>query len=218
MEAPRKPARRVVIPPGYRPARPSAECEAEHERAAERVKAAIEIGKACFARLSREFGEPTAKLVMKRFAEIPAAAAPPAPAPRPPQAVTLPPVAKIEAMTQGKVCQWWRRIQDNGQIFEGEQKRSFDALAKRYFEGDGYQGEVPPMPPPLKQKGAVRRSAPKAAELPAMFDALKAKHPKFNKPKIAQIIFDQPNGKLYGKSADAIERAERNWRKKNRKV
>jgi hypothetical protein len=133
------------------------------------------------------------------------------------QDVELPPAAEIKAMADRRVRTWWRRIQDNGQAFEGDQKQSLIALAERYLKCGGYQGSIPPMPPPLKKIGARRRNTPKAAELPAMFKALKIKHPRLSYQRIAEIIAKQ-HGTVYGKSAEAIERAEREWRKKNRKV
>jgi hypothetical protein len=210
----RKPPGRPIVP---REGQPD-EYDAMAASAATRVKAAIEIGEACFARLCRDFGEPTARLVMKRchdFAEAPEPTAPPAPMSR--QTVVLPSADKIRAMTYRKVCQWWRRIQDNAQVFEGDQRESLKVLATRYADGKGYQGRIPPLPPPLKKKGASRRITPKGAELPAMFDALKLKHPTFSKTRIAEIIAKQ-RGTTYGKSAEAIERTERTWRKKNRKI
>jgi hypothetical protein len=215
MKTPRK---RVIIPLRYRPSPPTVEYDIRAERAQVRLKAAIEIAEACFARLCREFGEPAARLAMKRCHDFAKAPPPDAPRPREPQDVKLPPVAEIETtMSDHQVRTWWRRIQDNRQVFEGGQKESLAALARRYRECGGYQRDIPPPPPPLKKKGARRRNTPKAAELPAMFEALKAKHPRFSNPRIAESIFKE-HGAIYGKSVEAIERAERNWRKKNRKV
>jgi hypothetical protein len=187
-----------------------------------RVKAAIEIGEACFAKLCREFGEPTARLVMKRCADITEAPAPVRP-PRKLQDVKLPPAAEIEAMTCHKVCEWWRRIQDNGQVFEGGQKQSLTALAKRYRECDGYQGSILLMPLPFKQKGASRKVRPPAAELPAMFDLSnpqsafsieKAKrNGRLTKERFAELVIEQ-HGTKYGPTVEAVLRNLRRWQQK----
>ena len=91
-------------------------------------------------------------------------------------------------------------------------------MALRYKDVGGNPSDFDENLLPIKKKGAKRRAPPTAAELPAMFAALKIKHPRFSNGRIAEIIAARPDGAAYGKSAEAIERAEREWRKKNRKI
>lgn len=125
----------------------------------------------------------------------------------------LPTKAKQDAMNREEICRWWARFANTDQAYDERAHHLF----RRYLAFGGQPEGFNPNLPPIKKKGARRRNAPKAAELPAMFDALKMKHPSFNKPRIAEIIAEQ-TGTIYAKSAGAIERAERKWRKKNRKV
>ena len=125
----------------------------------------------------------------------------------------LPSIAQIDAMSRDQICRWYERFARIDQAYDERAAR----LLARYisFRGPakGFKRNVPP----IKPKGARRRGAPRAAELPAMFEALKMKHPTFSKADMAEAVFKQ-HGSIYGKSAEAVERAERNQRKKNRKV
>jgi hypothetical protein len=186
--------------------------------ASERIAGPLGRARILFKNISRKLDVPTAKMIFQLCAhEASGEAAAEKKQPRR-EPMKLPTIAQIDGANRAKICMWWDRLRHTDQRFSKSEQKIIDRLWARYYEFGGYpEGYKEGKFPPIKQEGARRRNTPKAAELPAMFGALKIKHPKFNNARIAEIIADQ-HGTIYGKSAEAIERAERKWRKKNRKV
>jgi hypothetical protein len=177
-----------------------------------------------FAIMIEKCGYPTAKFIfekcIKEGAEIEAANAKrSANAQQRPDAapMKIPTIQEIDAADRNRICMWYARLLTTDQRFSNREKEAVDRLAKRYIEFGGFPAGFKPKLPPIKKKGATRKVRPAAAELPALFEALKIEHPRLNNPRIAQLVVER-YGKKYGKSVEAVERAEREWRKKNRKV
>jgi hypothetical protein len=129
----------------------------------------------------------------------------------------IPTIKEIKAADRDRICMWYARLLTTDQHLSLQEKKSVALLTKRYIEFGGFPADFVPRLPPIKKKGATRKVRPAAAELPALFTALKIEHPRLNNPRIAELIVER-YGKKYGKSVEAVERAEREWRKKNRKV
>jgi hypothetical protein len=191
---------------------------AEARAASERIAGPLGRARILFKNISRRLDVPTARLIFQLCAQEavePGEAPPPS---RHPQKIKLPTIARIDSANRRQICTWWERLRSTDQRFSKSEQKIISRLWARYYEFGGYpEGYVEGRLPPLKKEGARGRNTPKAAELPAMFEALKKKHPRFSNARIAETIADQ-HGTIYGKSAEAIERAERKERKKNRKV
>ena len=187
--------------------------------ASERIAGPLGRARILFKSISQKLDVPTAKLIFQLCAqEASSEAAAEKKQPRR-ELMKLPTISQIDGANRAKICMWWDRLRHTDQRFSKSEQKIIDRLWARYYEFGGYpEGYKEGTLPPIKREGARRRNTPKAAELPAMFDALKAQRPGRKNWQCAEIIANQKNGAVYGKSVEAIERAERNWRKKNRKV
>lgn len=192
---------------------------AEARAAGERIADPLHRARILFKSISGELGVPSAKLIFELCAQE--AVEPSAAADKEPRQdkMKLPTIAQADNASHAKICTWWERLRHTNQKFSSVEKKVIGRIFARYVGFGGYpEGYVEGKLPPIKKQGARQRNAPKAAELPAMFSALKAERPGRRNWQCAEIIAKQKNGAAYGKSVEAIERAEREWRKKNRKV
>jgi hypothetical protein len=124
----------------------------------------------------------------------------------------LPPIAEIDVMDREQVCRWYRRFARTDQAYDERSRRLLD----RYLSFGGQPNDFNSNLPPIKPKGARNHKAP-GAELPALFAAERNRNTRLSNPQIAEIIVKK-HGTKYGKNAEAVERTERNWRNKNRKI
>jgi hypothetical protein len=160
-----------------------------------------------FDEIAQRCGLPTAKFIFQKCIEVAdeqesrAKAIKKAKAIRGKRApIELPTLKQVDSFDRNQTCRWWDRLGSTDQKFKGGERKIIGRLAARYVEFGGYpKGYIEGKLPPIKQKGARRRNMPKAAELPAMFEALKMKHPKLSNARIAETIVDQ-HGAIYGKS------------------
>jgi hypothetical protein len=124
--------------------------------------------------------------------------------------IKLPTLKQIDAADHRQICRWWDLLQ--GQELKSSEKKVIGRLAARYKDFGGYpEGYIEGKLPPIKKKGATRKVRPAAAELPALFTALKIEHPRLSNPRIAEIVVER-FGRKYGKNVEAVIRNERNWR------
>ena len=124
----------------------------------------------------------------------------------------LPPSAEIDVMDREQVCRWYTRFARTDHAYDDRSRRLLD----RYLSFGGQSKEFNPNLPPIKRKGAKTHKA-RGSELPALFVAERTRNARLSNAQIAALIV-QKHGTKYGKNAEAVERTERIWRNKNRKI
>jgi hypothetical protein len=185
--------------------------------ASERITGPLGRARILFKTISGELGVPSAKLIFQMCAREAVESCATEDKPPRREQMKLPTIAQIDAASHARIYTWWERLRHTDQQFNNSEKKIISRLAARYVAIDGYPaGYVEGKLPPIKKRGAVKRDAVNAA-LPALFNALKIEHPRLSNLRIAEIVVER-YGKRHGKNAEAVERTERNWRKKNRKV
>lgn len=183
-----------------------------------RLAGPLRRARTLFGAISRELGSPSAKLIFELCAREAVEASTPADKTPRREHIKLPTTAQIEGANRSKICAWWDRLRHTDQTFSDAERKIIHQLAGRYIEVGGYpSGYIEGKQPPIKRKGAKAHNPP-GAKLPAMFDAMKAeRNGNLTKERFAEIVV-KVHGKTYGKNVEAVQRNERNWRKKNRKV